>query len=55
MCFRVQPEKVCIEIVYRDVGGDDRRGCTEIRPVDGVSGRTVDRAADVSPAAIVLR
>lgn len=52
---RVQLEKVRAEIVYRDGGGDYRRGCPEVRPADGLDRGTANRSADVSLAAIVLR
>lgn len=39
----------------RDVGGGHRRGRAEVRPTDGLDRCTVDRAADVPVAAIVLR
>lgn len=52
--FRIQLEKVCGAIVYRDDRGDYRRGRTKIRPVDGLNRSTVDWSIDVSFPTIVL-
>lgn len=52
---RIQLEKVRAEIVRHDGGRGRGRGRAQIRPVDGPGRGPVDRAADVPPAAGVLR